>query len=499
MAETLPSFSRKGLISINISDMRIFRVLAFLVTLLSCQVVAAQQAILRGDAPQFSGEQLVIRQINNPVTGHSVVLDTLQVAADGSFNHVLNCHSPQWFFINTGVFRITMFIEPGKGYIITLPPKTVKTEADIRNPFFKPVIAHIQVAGEYRIDQPEKVISVKDINSRIFRFDTLVASTNRAMMEARRYHRTFNSDSVIREIESSYSTDTSTYFRQYRKFRYGLLKINSRDVGLGYLQENYLSGSIPLTDNPAWMELFGEMYSEFLFYFSRTDEGKSIGYLINREQDLAALEDTMMKHPAVPDRRLAELIVIKEVFDIYARDYFYKDALLILLDAIIEDPQLPEFAAYARGVKKYLTRLKIGEKPPAFSLLDQHNQLRTMEDFRGKYVYLNFCTPDNYSCLKEFPFMKAIYDVHREYLEIVTVMVTEQPETMNDFMERNEYDWTALFYGNDEELLQEYDVRAFPTGFLLDREGVLIQSPAALATEGLEMQLFRIMRSRGDL
>lgn len=479
--------------------MHLTRTLVFLFALFACQDAASQHAILKGMAPQFSGEQLVLRKISNPVTGHSVTLDTLHIAPDGTFDHQLNCDGPQWFFINTGIFRLTMLIKPGKGYEIKLPPKTEKTEQDIRNPFFKPLIIHLQVSREFRIDAPALSITGIDINSRIFRFDTLISSTNREMLEARRLHRGYNSDSVIRVIEQKYADDTSSYFKQYRKFRYGLVKINSRDVGLAFLQENYLSTGIPRTENPAYMELFGAMYAEFLFYFSRTEDGKSVSHLINRKQDLKALEDTMMKHPAVPGRKIAELIIIKEIFDIYARDYFYGDALLMLLDSIIADPALPVYADYARGVKAYLTRLKIGERPPDFSLTDQDNQVRTIDDFRGKYVYLNFCTPDNYSCLKEFPFLKAMYDVHQEYFEVVTVMVTEEPGTMKDFMARNDYDWTALFYGNNEALLRDYNVRAFPTSFLLDKEGILVQSPAALATEGLETQLFRIMKSRGDL
>ncbi len=479
--------------------MHLFRALVFLLALLACQDAASQHAILKGIAPQFAGEYLVVRKISNPVTGHSVILDTMHIEPDGTFDHQLNCDGPQWFFINTGIYRLTMLVEPGKGYEIALPRKTRKTEQDIRNPFFKPLIIHIQVSSEFSINEPAVTSAKNDINSRIFRFDTLISSINREMLEAKRLHREYDSDSAIQVIEQGYEHDTSSYFREYRKFRYGIVKINSRDVGLALLQEKYLSPGIPLTENPAYMELFSEMYAEFLFYFSRTENGKSVNHLINRKQDLKALEDTMMKHPAVPDRKIAELIIIKEIFDIYARDYFYGDALLMLLDKIIEDPELPEYAAYAHDVKAYLTRLKIGERPPEFSLADQDNQVRTIDDFRGKYVYLNFCTPDNYSCLKEFPFLKAMYDVHREYFEVVTVMVTEEPGTMRDFMARNDYDWTALFYGNDEALLRNYNVRAFPASFLLDREGILVQSPAALATEGLETQLFRIMRSRGDL
>jgi peroxiredoxin len=479
--------------------MHVFRMLAFLSFMLACQDISSQHVILMGKAPQFSGEHLVLQSVSNPVTGHSIILDTLHVEADGTFNHHLPCKEPQWFFINTGVFRITMFIEPGKGYEITLPPKTVKSETDIRNPFFKPVVAHIQVSREFSVHTPGTGTSGNDINSRLFRFDTLISSVNRSMMEARRLHRPYDPDSAIQAIEHGYQEDTSAYFRQYRRFRYGNLKINSRDVGLAYLMEKYLSTETPLTKNPAYMDLFGEMYAEFLFYFSRTDEGRCIGEIINRRQDLDALKDTMMKHPAVPDRKIAELIILKEIFDIYSNDYFYGEALLMLLDTIILNPELPEYAGYARDIKSYLTRLKIGERPPGISLADQDDNLRTISDFRGKYVYLNFCTPDNYSCLKEFPFLKAIHEAHKDYLEIVTIMVTEDPATMKGFMERNDYNWTALFYGNDEELLQNYNVRAFPASFLLDKEGILVQSPAALATEGLEMQLFRIMRSRGDL
>ena len=88
--------------------------------------------------------------------------------------------------------------------------------------------------------------------------------------------------------------------------------------------KNTCGSDISQTGNPAWYELFSEMYSEFLFFYSRTEEGKSIKYLVNRKQDLHALKDTLMKHPAVPDKSLAELIIIKEIFDSYTTDYFYR-------------------------------------------------------------------------------------------------------------------------------------------------------------------------------
>lgn len=458
-----------------------------------------QNVLLEGHAQQFSGKSLMIREIMNPVTGDSKIIDTLAVEQDGQFSLKMKRKKDGWIFINAGIFRVTMYVRPGYGYEIELPPKAEKSESDIRNPFFKPVIAHIRVTREYLLSDPDKKAEEINHMARIFSFDTTLANANEALMNARIKFKKLDIDSLINSIEDQYADFESSWFADYRRFRYGLVRINSKEVGLSYIYDNHLKTSTPQTGNPAWYELFSEMFHEFIFYYSRTDEGRSIKYLVNHEQDLQALKDTLMNHPAVPDSKLAELIIIKECFDIYFKDYFYREALLMLLDSIIEKPEIREHADFARGVKEHLTRLKPGNHPPGLHLPDQENNYRSLNDFRGKYVYLNFCTPDNYSCLKEFPFLKVLHSVHKKHLSIVTVMVTEEHEEMKTFMSRNAYDWTALFYENDETLLSNFDVRAFPTSYLLDPEGKIVQSPAALATEGLEQQLFRIMRSRGDL
>jgi len=467
--------------------------------LLIMQNGICQQTELKGHAEQFAGEALVIRKITNPISGNSKVVDTLRIENSGSFQQQIRINQAGWVFINTGIYRVTILLRPGYGYEILLPPKTEKTESDIRNPFFKPVFLHMQIKSKYPLHDPCITMQDNDINTRIFRFDSLMAESNYQMVEAMRNHLAVDPDSIIDSIEQIYKYDNDKYFKDYRKFRYGLLRINSRDVGLQYIYEKYLWTDISQTGNPAWYELFDEMYSEFLFFYSRTEEGKSIQYLVNRKQDLHALKDTLIKHPAVPNRSLAELIIIKEIFDNYTTDYFHPEALLVLLDSIIADPEKENHARYAKEVKEYITRLNIGQPPPDFRLLNKEKEYTTLDDFRGKYVYLNFCTPDNYSCLKEFPFIKALHEAHKKNLAIVTILVTEEIENMIDFMKKNRYDWQALFYGNDEKILQDYKVRAFPTCYLIGPKGKLLQSPAALATEGLEQQLFKIMRARGDL
>jgi len=56
-----------------------------------------------------------------------------------------------------------------------------------------------------------------------------------------------------------------------------------------------------------------------------------------------------------------------------------------------------------------------------------------------------------------------------------------------------------LHFSNQPDIIREYDVRAYPTYFLIDKEGKLVYSPAPTPSENFETKLFNVMKSNGDL
>jgi hypothetical protein len=54
-------------------------------------------------------------------------------------------------------------------------------------------------------------------------------------------------------------------------------------------------------------------------------------------------------------------------------------------------------------------------------------------------------------------------------------------------------------YDRQPDVLKEYDIRAFPTYFLIGPDGKLILSPAPSPSEDFESELFEVMKARGDL
>jgi len=118
-----------------------------------------------------------------------------------------------------------------------------------------------------------------------------------------------------------------------------------------------------------------------------------------------------------------------------------------------------------------------------FTLTDQYGNEHTLSDYKGKVVFLNFwatwCPP----CNKEMPDIEALYQEYNlNQDEVVFIGVTnpksdaypnnsdEEKDKIIVFLEEKGYTFPTVF---DEtgELLQNYQISAFPTTFMIDKEG----------------------------
>lgn len=98
----------------------------------------------------------------------------------------------------------------------------------------------------------------------------------------------------------------------------------------------------------------------------------------------------------------------------------------------------------------------------------------TLFEHRGKVVFLNFwatwCPP----CREEMPSMQLLYDELREEgLEMLAVNVLENRETAQEFIDEQGFTYPVLL-DRDGRVMLRYGVRAYPTTYLIDREGYVI-------------------------
>jgi peroxiredoxin len=161
--------------------------------------------------------------------------------------------------------------------------------------------------------------------------------------------------------------------------------------------------------------------------------------------------------------------------------------------------QIPSHRQIGASIKQKITRLLSGYAPPAFELMDTEGKAISLDEFKGKYVYLNFCTCQSYACLNEFNSLAVLNTKYAGKLIILTIATDPMDEVLRQFLAKNKYDWKFLLYDRQPDVLKEYDIRAFPTYFLIGPDGKLILSPAPSPSEDFESRLFDIMKARGDL
>jgi len=194
------------------------------------------------------------------------------------------------------------------------------------------------------------------------------------------------------------------------------------------------------------------------------------------------------------------LVILKNIHDEFYASRFSRSGLLAILDSLTKLTQNQLHKRFALSIREKITRLMPGYDPPAFSLYDSQNRLVSLSDFKGNYVYLNFCSCQSYACLKEFDLLN---NLARKYSNknfvIVSIITDEDTASMKPYAEKAGMNWIFLHYAHQPDVVKKYDVRGFPVYYLIGPDGKLLLSPAKSPGEYFELDLFKIMRSRGDM
>ncbi len=109
-----------------------------------------------------------------------------------------------------------------------------------------------------------------------------------------------------------------------------------------------------------------------------------------------------------------------------------------------------------------------------FTLNDLRGSTVTMKDFRGKVVFLNFWASWCGPCRDEMPSMELLWQILQDDdFVILAVDVRETKDEVTSFIEENDYTFPVLL-DSWGQVANMYDVRAYPTTFLVDREGKVV-------------------------
>ena len=163
----------------------------------------------------------------------------------------------------------------------------------------------------------------------------------------------------------------------------------------------------------------------------------------------------------------------------------------ILYDAQLIDTYQKLFANLAASVQasyygklaaKRLLIIKnqpvVGKKAPTFTLPDTAGVAKSLSNYQGKYVLLDFwghwCSP----CLKSFPKLKQLQQNFHDRLTLIGIAAEHESDAAvwKQTISSHHLSWEHVseLKSDEGEVNEAYNITAYPTYFLLDKEGVIL-------------------------
>lgn len=489
-------------------------------------LIFANTVKIFGNAPEYANTKLCFKWFSDQITFKEEILAECNVDNAGNFSAAFDVDETTYTFLHLGAYEAFLFVEPGKTYQLILPERKDKTIADELNPYFQPIQYHLGLNNitehelNYQLAYFDEIytqilsgsmyesynnIKKQNATSKLNKVDTVFSQ--------KAYSRVLNNNSLViyknlkeinmneqmQKVDSIFSNVDNKYFNDFKKYKIAAFRNVFFNEKMKSISNTYYLNQEILYNNNAYMSLFNQVYDEYFIYFGRTDSGKKIYNDINKLRSYTELDKTLQQDSILHNDTLRELVILKCLYDEFYNDKFSRSAMLTILDTLYAKTKIPEHKLIAGNIRDKVTKLMVGYKPPAFNLLDKDSNYVSLNDFEGKYVYLGFCTTVSYACIKEFEMLRNLYKNHKDHFEIIMICMDETLQQMKHFVERKKYPFTFLYYGNQSEVFKDYDIRAFPTYYFIDKEGKLSISPAPSPGENAEYRIFQIMRAKGDI
>ncbi|GHT34477.1 hypothetical protein FACS189434_10700 [Bacteroidia bacterium] len=448
---------------------------------LSIIYISANAVTIYGNGGDYIDKTLVLKAYTDEIAYAEQTLDSLVVDSLGDFEFQFEVSAVTSVFLDLGIYHAVFFVEPSKTYLLDLPNYKERTEADKFNPYFKPSKIQLMVRD----------VDSTDINRQIAGFET---TYDYSYVKCSLFQGQMDSiTSEINSVETIYAEDKNEFFHQYRQYKYALM-VNMNERLAPALGAAYMA-KLPVSyENIAFWEAFNAIFRGFFDIFGnyspeQTAMDKAI-YAGNYEQLSAYLQERFgLTNPV-----LRELVILKGLYDAYYSERRNAPYILKLLEKWQDNVSDYNNRQIWQNAFLHLKSLAPQAEAYNFKLQDEKGKSYQLSDFKGKYVYLNFCNTRITLSKKDFGILERYGETYKKDLVVVNLFTDYSRGDMSIFVKGLNSKNVNLFWNSDRNLITKYQLINIPTYYLIDRDGKLLLAPAPTPDENFEQKFENILR-----
>jgi thiol-disulfide isomerase/thioredoxin len=438
---------------------------AFLILLLvgvSCQQAQKQNqvAVLEGTSVYKGGE---IR-FQNYSTSHTAAFFHETINNEGIFK--LEAMIPEAFIVEARVYEdrhfkksFSCFMEPGKTLEVEVGEKDLNYKGELKS------------VNDFFIEYNTTLLRA------FYKFYKGASLTDFQSIDDAHQH------ALSLLNNNGLSEEANAFFRQLTKYSFDGIKFKSI-VNSGMTQsewpdevidfvkkaEHERFSSIALMSVQDYMEVLKNYYTMLELYnpgkYDFSQLTTKINWIENRfvqERYAIYLSDQLIHRAKGLDGTTRNIV---EQLSGYIKNEYSKKTFEQLINKLT-------------SLERKFNHLLPGKPAPTFVFEDKNGNSVSLEQFEGKYVFLDvwniYCGP----CIKQIPYLKKYEKALHNYpIEFVAVSCDKQEEKQKwqNFVKEKEMVGYQLIMdkGRDSQFLEDYAIQGFPTFILIDPEGKIV-------------------------
>ena len=304
-------------------------------------------------------------------------------------------------------------------------------------------------------------------------------------------------------LSERYRSNKIKYLHNYIRYEIALLEQlahqNKGDYYKTYLFESYLKTNEINYTNDAYMQFFKLFYRD-VFKIGGLAINDKIKFAVNNYNDFKKLIESMDNSKYFSNPKLKELAAIKGLYDSYYSISYVPENIISILNYIAQNSQWNLHKNIASNCINEISKLSVGAPCPNLKFTDINNKEISIDDFKGKYTYINFFASWNNKSLHEMEVINQFQENY-EFVNFVSVNLDHNFKSYKKVAEEKLYkSWPVIYPLNKQGLISHFQLDHLPTHLLIDPNGNIYQYPALPPTaiynsQSIDATFYKIQKS----
>ena len=425
---------------------------------------------LSGVVENASGYTIRLKSFTDYVSFQDTILAEAYLDERGGFEMDLNIDFPQNVILKLGFQKATFYVEPNKNYELKVYYDPEKEQISY--------LANYQLLFEF-INLPKDDLNVLAAEFNIITDQFLVENFNRIY----RSRQTHLLDSLRYQVQGIRRRGLG-YFDQIVEFRLADILLSVKSHERENLFFNVFANKPIQYNNYEYMFFFNTFFYKYVQTKTSVLKPGELRSLINEQEDLTALSNALKRDLIFMDDRMRELVILHDLY-YYFYDFDFKlSKVMQHLRSLSNNSVYPEHRKIAKNLIKRITALQPGKPIPEFSLTDLDGQQKTNNDYKGKYLLLNFWELDCSDCFKNIDSLEYLQTTYKNKMNVVSISSNKFEMDLKKIIKDKNISMNFLMASPDNKVYDDLKIRSLPAAILVNDQGEIVLYPAILPGRG---------------